>query len=319
MKENSGFVAVALTGGLGNQLFQFAAGLHFAKSTSSKLIVNTTLGAPKGRDINRPDLLELFSANESLLIQSKAWPPNAMRIFNVLLSRGVDANSIGRKTEIAFLKLLAERIFIRSEPNRLKIYVANDLGHVDTTRIPNHLLIGYFQTYRYFENPGVRDLMRNFGHSNVKIKMQYETLAELEQPLIVHVRRGDYRNEQRFGLLSSEYYQEAIKRQFELYGYKKVWLFSDEPSFAMSLISAKIGKELRVFDNSRHSPALTLDLMRMGRGFVLANSSFGYWAAQLSNASNMRIFAPKPWFMGMVEPRDLIHPEWERINAIWEK
>jgi hypothetical protein len=63
------------------------------------------------------------------------------------------------------------------------------------------------------------------------------------------------------------------------------------------------------------SPAATLEVMRFGAGYVIANSSFSWWAAFLSKKPDVEVIAPQPWFQGMDEPRDLIPPNWQRIEA----
>jgi hypothetical protein len=56
--------------------------------------------------------------------------------------------------------------------------------------------------------------------------------------------------------------------------------------------------------------------MRLGHGFVIANSSFSFWGAMLANRSeDIDVVAPEPWFSGMPEPRDLIPPNWLREKA----
>jgi hypothetical protein len=50
--------------------------------------------------------------------------------------------------------------------------------------------------------------------------------------------------------------------------------------------------------------------MKYGSAYVIANSSFGWWAAYLKKDKNARVFAPSPWFANLPEPCDLFPPEW---------
>jgi hypothetical protein len=63
------------------------------------------------------------------------------------------------------------------------------------------------------------------------------------------------------------------------------------------------------------STAETFTVMRQGHGFIIANSSFSWWAARLSTAADPLVIAPKPWFKNLDEPDNLIPPEWVRIDA----
>jgi hypothetical protein len=56
--------------------------------------------------------------------------------------------------------------------------------------------------------------------------------------------------------------------------------------------------------------------MRLGEGYVIANSTFSWWGAYLSRSSNPLIIAPRPWFSKVESPRDLIPDSWLTIETI---
>ena len=55
--------------------------------------------------------------------------------------------------------------------------------------------------------------------------------------------------------------------------------------------------------------------MRLGRGYVIANSTFSWWAAYLSLNPGVEVVVPSPWFMGMEDPGELIPPNWKQLDA----
>ena len=59
----------------------------------------------------------------------------------------------------------------------------------------------------------------------------------------------------------------------------------------------------------------TLQAMRLGCAYVIANSTFSWWAAYLSLNPSVEVVAPSPWFMVMEDPKELIPPNWEQIDA----
>jgi hypothetical protein len=61
------------------------------------------------------------------------------------------------------------------------------------------------------------------------------------------------------------------------------------------------------------SPSETLELMRYGRAYVIANSSFSWWGAYLRMNHRASVYAPKKWFKGMEDPADLIPPDWRIV------
>jgi len=55
-------------------------------------------------------------------------------------------------------------------------------------------------------------------------------------------------------------------------------------------------------------------VMRHGKDYVIANSSFSWWAATLRFDRSARVIAPQPWFLGQEEPKDLIFSNWGRME-----
>ena len=95
----------------------------------------------------------------------------------------------------------------------------------------------------------------------------------------------------------------------------KIWLFSDEPEEALSAIPSAYRNHIRVIPNLDSIPATTLELMRLGHGYVIANSSFSWWAASLSRNVGSQIVAPSKWFKGKEDPVDLIPAQWKRVDS----
>jgi hypothetical protein len=137
-------------------------------------------------------------------------------------------------------------------------------------------------------------------------------LAKTEEPLIVHMRFGDYRLENSFGLLTQKYYQESVKELWSSGDFKSVWVFSDEIDEARRYLQDTKISEIRYIPDVAKSSAQTLEAMRLGKGYVIGNSSFSWWAAQLSDNVNAKVIAPTPWFIGQDEPSALIPPNWTR-------
>jgi hypothetical protein len=76
---------------------------------------------------------------------------------------------------------------------------------------------------------------------------------------------------------------------------------------------------VRFMDSANDTPLETLEKMRLGAGYVLANSTLGWWGAYLSYNSNAQVISPNPWFKKLVEPNNLIPHNWIRRNADWEE
>jgi hypothetical protein len=97
--------------------------------------------------------------------------------------------------------------------------------------------------------------------------------------------------------------------------YRKIWLFSDQPELAISRIPREFLNKTRVIDDSELSSAQTLEVMRLGNGYVIANSTFSYWGAISSYTLNPRVIYPRPWFKDVKPPTDLTPMDWIQVDA----
>jgi hypothetical protein len=180
----------------------------------------------------------------------------------------------------------------------------------------NSLLFGYFQTYRWVCFPRVNVQMREMRIENPGLGLiEYMALAKLESPLIVHVRLGDYKNEKDFGLPSEEYCARAVRLLMKTDTYSKIWLFPDEPELARSRIPSEFRARVRVIEEIDNSPASTLGLIKYGKGYVMANSSFSWWGAFLDHYNLAKVIAPSPWFSNLDNPVDFIPETWIQLSA----
>jgi hypothetical protein len=179
----------------------------------------------------------------------------------------------------------------------------------------NTYFIGYFQSYRWLESLSeTREL--NVRLINPSDEIDYfRKLAQAENPLVVHVRLGDYLSEGGFGTLGENYYARAITNAMNSGNFGKIWLFSDDPKGALERLPANLDLEIRIMPDFSDSPASTLEVMRLGKGYVIANSTFSWWGAALSYELKPLVIYPYPWFKSMDSPLDLVPPHWLPVST----
>jgi hypothetical protein len=145
------------------------------------------------------------------------------------------------------------------------------------------------------------------------------SLAGHTEFIAVHVRRGDYlesRNIHTIGLLDLEFYLKGISMLQSKIGTLPVWIFTDDPSFLARILDKFPVNCRLVVPPSDSDPSESIMLMSKAAGFVLSNSTFSWWGARFAPEQSLKI-APSPWFKNLPAPESLIPKTWNVMESIW--
>jgi hypothetical protein len=316
MKENTfkmEFSYVILTGGLGNQMFQIAAGLN---RSGENLLVSDCIGKPRSSE-NHADLFDFHFKSRVKYHSCKKNNYFKNKLFNYMLSTGLTVNYT-RKTiffnrVVHLLSIVTFSIHFRSI---VIPKISQGLGFdKDLVLNKGDILIGYCQTYRWVEDKFVAEIFKASKPNVLDSQLAYyKNCAFNKEILVVHLRLTDYRLEKNFGILGREYYNKAIDWHFSKKKYDEIWLFSDELELAEDIIPNKFKGLVAKVPEISDSPALTLEAMRFGTGYIIGNSTYSWWGAALSYSSNPLVVAPLKWFKNQPEPQSLIPSQWYRVK-----
>ena len=201
IKEAKTPLVLHLTGGLGNELFQIAAALHSSESKS--ISVEWILGKPRVNESNFPQL-ECFVLPAGICLLGRtqdSWL--AGKTLGYLLRSSINPKGIERHLLFQKIaKLLGSFVLLVKFGRFRVITTGNNVGYfplnVDDKK--RHL-VGYFQSFKYSDSNSVMATLKNLKAKNFENYKGFEDLAKLEEPLVVHVRLADYRQEDRFGIL----------------------------------------------------------------------------------------------------------------------
>ena len=291
-------VIVRLIGGLGNQLFQYALGRHIAHRHGVSLKL----------DISAFESHELRSYNLSH--------------FNII-------EDFASADEIAALKwgeVLGNfpRIALwlqQLRPIDRRSYIIERHFHFDPDVLKSPAdvyLEGYWQSEKYFK--GIEDLLRSeFTVRTAPEAHDINVASRImnEESVSVHVRRADYvtNNQTRtvHRTSSLEYYASAIRKINELSNTPHLFVFSDDPDWAMA--NLRFGERITfVTHNDTSKNYQDIRLMSLCRYHIIANSSFSWWSAWLCSYPGKIVCAPKQWFVTPDhDVRDLIPSDWHVI------
>lgn len=172
-----------------------------------------------------------------------------------------------------------------------------------------HNLYGFFQSSKYFDH--IEDEIReDFQFKDFIYEPCKKMINSLDNPIALHVRRGDYiKNCQNHPPCSKEYYEIALSK-FD--NNRKVVIFSDDPKWCISEFSDK-----RFLLSHGGDNLSDLCKMSLCSDFIIANSSFSWWGSWLSQNSKKRIIAPEKWFgtgyTSAHDTSDLYCDNWEVI------
>ena len=313
-KSSSRELYLRLMGGLGNQLFQYAAGLYYANISSSELHCDKSEANLRREEDGNPPLVHLGATARVVQLWGNSQRSLSQRFIGLSLRLSLHPRNLISNIGSKAVSILGSVILTVKLGGITGLKAPRNLGFEDIGHgiFRNRYLVGYFQTYRYAQDPFVLDNLRSLVLENSKV--QKITSALTERPLVVHIRRGDYLQESKFGTLDADYYSPAIESQITSGNFQEIWVFSDDIEAAKSIIPSKHHKMVTWFDPEVYSAAETLEIMRFGGGYIIANSSLSWWGAFLSHSTNPRVITPEPWFVGLTEPRDLVPPTWERFG-----
>lgn len=162
----------------------------------------------------------------------------------------------------------------------------------------------YFQTEKYFKN--VESIIRSdFTFVDEVLEPCQEIVGQYENPIFIHVRRGDYISQPQYHpVCPIEYYQKALK---EFPDETPVFVFSDDLDWCREYFTDD--RFLIPEDNLQYEhlsdtndgrvrsfvPYYDLCMMSLCSGAIIANSSMSWWGAWLQNDRG-KVIAPKQWF-----------------------
>ena len=166
-------------------------------------------------------------------------------------------------------------------------------------------LHGFFQTEKYFKH--IRDeLLKDFEFRDEILKPAQKTISYWKNPIALHIRRTDYITNPNHTALSMDYYEKALTKFDES---SEVIIFSDDPQWCME---QKLFNSDRFMISETGNNYMDMCLMTLCSGHIIANSSFSWWGAWISNS--LKVVAPFDWFKGSnnehLDTKDIIPESW---------
>ncbi len=285
-------IFIRLSGGLGNQMFQYAFGHALAKRKKTNLVIDLDWfhNIPSGSSYQKERLSLLNSSPE------------------FINSNGAVDKIIGIKKNSLLAYFSKKKIVYKEKQNYIydkKVFEVKDGQYLD----------GYWQSYKYFSD--YPDLKKIFSpKKNLHQKtLDYLKIIKANQSVMLHIRRGDYVTSatanQFHGVQPIEYYKKAYELIRNSTPDIHIFVFSDDISWAKENIS--FCTNLTFIENIDDSDNVIDELFLMSQcnHHIIANSSLSWWGAWLNEYEKKIVVAPKQW-LAKENPQldDLIPTNW---------
>ena len=289
-------IVVKIHAGLGNQLFQYAFAYALARKHGVDLFIDASypLYYPTSKEI--PDqhyYLNRFSIDFSPL-------------FDITLLK------YGHRL---FPKKVIKKIYILNLRNRissLNLKLINEnltQGQSEYADLPdNCYLSGYFQYPELFD-PVKHDLRNKLTFSKPSVtSWEEEMIHKAINPIAINLRRKDYLNATNLknqGICSVEYYRKAIEYINQYVPDATFFVVSDDIPDSRNYLSTIKAKLHFINSDSNKDILSDMYLMQQCKHIILANSSYSWWSAYLSEGISKIVIAPEKW---------VVNIEWSDYN-----
>lgn len=293
-------IVVKLIGGLGNQLFQYAAGRALSTYHKTELFLD-------------PSHLKLISNGA---YTQRNFELDNLNITAQMVDKTVLNNfNFEQNKTLIKLKKLSPRLFSNMIFNEHQFNF-----HSEFFKLPKDTYLnGFWQSEKYFN--AVRDKLL----SEITLKEPLSSFASalhkrISEPnsVSLHVRRGDFVSlqsaNQFHGYIGLDYYKVAVEQIKSKIPDPVFFIFSDDIEWCKTNLSFLENKEYIEGKNNGISTQEELILMSNCKHNIIANSSFSWWGAWLNKNKDKIVMAPKNWFAEKkINTNDLIPPTWIKI------
>jgi len=287
-----------IIGGLGNQMFQYAAGRALSLERNQPLCLDIAgfagYGLHQGFELERVFNCPAAIATEADVSAILGWQ-SLSGIRRVLARPGMAA---------------FRRDGFVVEPH---FYYWPKMNYVPQ----NCYLAGYWQSEKYFQTH-TSEIRADFTFK-LPLSDRNAELAEhigKVNAVSLHVRRGDYvnnaKNNSIYSVCSLDYYRSAIQYISERVASPQLFIFSDDIVWVRDNLQFDMPCQY-VEHNQGVESYNDMHLMSLCKHHIIANSSFSWWGAWLNPGLEKIVVAPKKWFVNEINVKDLLPQGWVKL------
>lgn len=273
-------VVVRLKGGLGNQLFCYAAARRLAWVNDAELVLDAVTGFKYDHLYQRTYALGVFRIPARLATSSEQMEPLG-RLRRLLVRKLSERKPLAQRRYI-------QQVGVDFDPGIVTLRLQEGATYFDA----------FGQSEQYFAD--IRELLvQDFAMSAPADQANLEMAKKIKASpsVALHVRWFDSGDAAHSSNMSLAYYAQAIPQLLAKIGRGHFFIFSDRPSQTVTLLAPLMqGQPYTVVRHNAEIGNAEADfwLMRQCRHFIIGNSTFAWWAAWLGEHSHegAQVFAP---------------------------
>lgn len=287
-------VVVRMSGGLGNQLFQYACARSMADRLGTELLLDlSAYGRQPASETPRAFGLDVFR------VRYRAASEEDLRPF---------AQHFGNRWRRWSARFSGSTQLLAQTGYGFDVR-AEQAG-------PGTYLIGHWQSERYFSANADRiraDLapVEPFDSNDEALIRRMSGSTSVS----VHVRRGDYVTNPvtsaHHPTCGPEYYLRSSEHVLRSHPDARFFVFSDDIPWAKEHLH--FAAPVEFIDGPDRPAHKDMLLMSRCKHHIIANSSFSWWGAWLNADPLKMLVAPRVWYHDpAIDSRDLLPPNWIR-------
>ena len=274
-------VVVRLKGGLGNQLFCYAAARRLAWVNDAELVLDAVTGFKYDRQYQRTYALGGFHIPARMATPSEQMEP--LGRLRRLISR-----KLSERKPLAHRRYI-QQVGVDFDPGIVTLRLQEGTTYFDA----------FGQSEWYFAD--IRELLlQDFAMSAPSDQNNLDIAKQIEstESVALHVRWFDAGDAADSSNMSLAYYAQAIRQLLSRVGRAHFFIFSDKPEQTATMLAPLMqGQSYTVVRHnvgSGRNAEADFWLMCQCRHFIIGNSTFAWWAAWLGEHRHegAQVFAP---------------------------
>jgi len=269
-------IVINVSGGLGNQMFQYVFGQYISKKYNSKVEYNI-------------DFYD--SQDQDGILDVRNYELNKFNI-DVPISKSLFLKTYNRKTKLKKLTFLMSTLILNLSDFYFIVFESRYklLSFFSLLSI-NKYFVGSWQDKCFLEAFD-KELPEWFSLKPQYSKRKKENLMDNKNSVSIGVRRGDYVKLN--ATCDIDYYIRAIRFISQKVESPFFLIFSDDIAWCKENLDLKDYSH-KFIDSNVYIPFENMELMSECKHNIISNSTYDWWGAYLNRNKNQIIISPKGW------------------------